>query len=637
MHRCGTSVVAKTLFELGLDLGVSEQFLPANESNPLGYFENQWLSYQVNDVLLEHFSGSWKSPPDFPHDWLEIESVKRLEEDVRQFARANFSGSHWGWKDPRSSLLLPFWKRVFPQTRHIICLRNPLDVAASLQVREDMPISAAIKLWKHYVTSALFETEDSERLVLFFEDVITNSHTTIRRLANFCDLGIPPSMLEAESGVFPELNHHGQSLDRENDAGSEFIEELSYYHGLRQRFTDEQVNLDAEPAPKLRLPNESLGPSKALDPPKVDQPIVSIVIPTFNRLDMLKSCLRAILQFTEPIYQIVVVDDGSSDGTAEFLAALPHVVVVSNQTNLDFLLSANKGANETESEFIVFLNNDVVVREGWLSKLLAVISDNPECGAVGPKFVNFDGSLQEAGCYVTEDANVVIYGSAGGAFCPEFGYLREVDYCSGACLLVRSSLFFAAGGFDTRFVPAYFEDVDLCFQINQAGYKVFYQPEAVVFHHGTGSRSLEKARELCEVNRSKFSSKWRTTLELRSNEAKPVEARDKRAGDRVLVFTESIPRISSTAVTSKLLLDLLDEEKVVTLAPTMQRFPLQPQLAELQQLGVEVMYGAYFDPLDFIYQRSDFYHSVYFETGCDKIGLLEAVHETSANSLTVVF
>ena len=159
---------------------------------------------------------------------------------------------------------------------------------------------------------------------------------------------------------------------------------------------------------------------------------------------------------------------------------------------------------------LVLLNNDTEPQPGWLEALLA-IGERPDTGAVGAKLVYPDGRLQEAGGIVFADASGWNYGRGGDPDDPRYAFVREVDYCSGACLLVPRAVWDAVGGFDERYAPAYYEDTDLCFAVRERGLKVVYQPAAVIVHHegataGTDTASGFKRHQV--VNRERFREKW---------------------------------------------------------------------------------------------------------------------------------
>ena len=140
MHRSGTSMVAQLLNVCGLDLGPSEQLMEPNESNPLGYFENENFSYKIDATLITHYGGSWDNPPLFKRGWEYDPSLEQIVHEAKSLLKTFSKSSQWGWKDPRATILLPFWKLLIPDLRFVICVRSPLDVSKSLAKRDKIPI-----------------------------------------------------------------------------------------------------------------------------------------------------------------------------------------------------------------------------------------------------------------------------------------------------------------------------------------------------------------------------------------------------------------------------------------------------------------------------------------------------------------
>jgi len=252
--------------------------------------------------------------------------------------------------------------------------------------------------------------------------------------------------------------------------------------------------------------------------PVFDSVDVSIVIPVFNHWQDTLACLESIARLTSgPSYEVIVVDDGSSDGTSGLLEQIEGVVSLRNEQNLGFIGSCNRGAGAARGAFLVFLNNDTVVTPGWLEALARTFQTVPGIGLAGAKLIYPDGRLQEAGSMIWRDATGCNYGRFDDVGHPRYNFTREVDYCSGACVMVTRSLFWELGGFDSQFTPAYYEDTDLAFKIRHAGHKVIYQPHARIIHHEglTSGTSLESGvKSYQRVNQTKFRRRWSERLEL---------------------------------------------------------------------------------------------------------------------------
>ncbi|HEX7368952.1 MAG TPA: glycosyltransferase [Rhodanobacteraceae bacterium] len=245
-------------------------------------------------------------------------------------------------------------------------------------------------------------------------------------------------------------------------------------------------------------------------------PRASIIIPIYNQLAHTQRCLRSIAATpTHHAFEVVVVDDGSTDTSAQWLAGCTNVRVLHKPENAGFIAACNAGAGMARGQCLVFLNNDTEVRASWLDALLDTFDAVPECGLVGAKLVGTDGRLQEAGGIVFDDARACNYGRDDKPSDPRYDFLREVDYCSGACIALPADLFQRLGGFDSRYAPAYYEDTDLAFAVRAAGYRVIYQPRAEVVHAEgatAGTDLTAGAKRYQDVNRGKFATKWHDAL-----------------------------------------------------------------------------------------------------------------------------
>jgi hypothetical protein len=211
MHRSGTSVVASLLEGLGVHLGGADALLRPLPENPRGYWEHGALK-DVNEALLAHLGGRWHSPPNLPDGWQRAAALDELRAQARVLLREQFGESVlWGWKDPRTCLTLPFWKPLLPEASYVICLRNPFDVARSLRARDDLPLEHGLRLWLAYTAAALAHSAGHPRLLLFYEDVLTDREETASALARF--IGCRPLSRDAVAAlVAPELRHHGTPM-----------------------------------------------------------------------------------------------------------------------------------------------------------------------------------------------------------------------------------------------------------------------------------------------------------------------------------------------------------------------------------------------------------------------------------------
>lgn len=246
-----------------------------------------------------------------------------------------------------------------------------------------------------------------------------------------------------------------------------------------------------------------------------DNPIVSIVIPVYNQFIYTYYCLRSIKRYSKNIsYEIIIADDKSTDLTSELGRITDGIIIIRNRENKKFLLNCNEAAKVAKGKYICFLNNDIQVQKNWLLELIKTIESDEKIGMVGSKMIYPDGRLLEAGGIVWRDASVTQFGNGYNPHCKQFNTLREVDYISGASIIVRRELWNQIGGFDVRYQPAYYEDVDLAFTIKKMGYKVLYQPKSVVIHFEGCSISQSNNQKVnIRNNKEKFYEKWKNVLE----------------------------------------------------------------------------------------------------------------------------
>ena len=331
-----------------------------------------------------------------------------------------------------------------------------------------------------------------------------------------------------------------------------------------------------------------------------DAPLVSIVIPVYNQWETTRACLIAIREHTTGIpYEVIIADDCSRDDT-RFLAELaPGVRHVANPENLGFLRNCNRAAQTALGKYLVFLNNDTQVQSNWLPPLVEEAQQDERVGICGSMLLYPDGRLQEAGGIIWRDGSAWNYGRLDFPERPEYNYLKEADYISGASILVRRSFWDEAGGFDDRFAPAYYEDTDLAFEARRRGYRVLYQPLSRVVHlegisHGTDLNSGTKARQ--SVNRLAFREKWAATLDsAHGRDPRQLDrARDRSLHRKRVLFIDHYVPLRDQDAGSKSTFQYLRlmagmGYQITFLGDNFVDY--QPYTTELQQLRIEVLYG----------------------------------------------
>lgn len=347
---------------------------------------------------------------------------------------------------------------------------------------------------------------------------------------------------------------------------------------------------------------------KPFELPHFDAPYVSIVLPVYNEWELTYNCLSSIKEHTLGIaYEVIVADDASTDDTTSIKQVVRNVVVVRNDTNTGFLQNCNHAAAQAKGKYIVFLNNDTEVRPGWLTALADLMEKDATIGMAGSKLIYPDGRLQEAGAIVWKDASAWNYGHRQDPEAAAFNYVKEVDYVSGASIMIRSALWKDIGGFDNRYAPAYSEDSDLAFEVRKRGCKVVYQPLSEVVHYesysygkereGTPEQSRRTAHQ--QTNTAKFYEKWKEVLssEHFANGEKVFWARDRSFGRKtILVVDHYVPHYDKDAGsrTTFQLLQLFTDLNYNVKFIGDNFYKTEPYTGMLQQMGIEVLYGPWY-------------------------------------------
>lgn len=332
-----------------------------------------------------------------------------------------------------------------------------------------------------------------------------------------------------------------------------------------------------------------------------ERPRVTVIIPVYNGLHFTLGALESIARFpARTPFEVIVADNVSDDRTQEVLSRRSDIRYVRNPNNLGFLRSCNRAATFARGEFIFLLNNDTLVAPGWLDELIAAFGNFGDAGLVGSKLIYPDGVLQEAGGIIWNDGSAWNFGKFRDEGDPQFNYVRETDYCSGAAIMVPKRLWDELGGFDETFVPSYCEDSDLALRIRDLGYSVLYCPQSVVMHFEgmTQGRDVASGVKAYQVeNTKKLYKRWQNYLRTLQAPGKNLnEAKDRGVKQRALFLDNCTPTPKEDAgsVTAlNFMLLLRDAGFQVTFIPQDNYLWLGEATRELQRRAIETLYGPY--------------------------------------------
>lgn len=371
---------------------------------------------------------------------------------------------------------------------------------------------------------------------------------------------------------------------------------------------------------------------KKLTFPKYENPKISIIIPVYNQINYTYECLKSILENTSKNieYEVIIANDCSTDLTSEIEKFIENIKVINNEKNLKFLLNCNNATKYAKGEYLYFLNNDTKIQKNCIESLLEIIESDENIGIVGSKLIYPNETLQEAGGIIWKNASVSSYGKFGNPTDSEFNYVKEVDYISGASIIIRKKIWDEIGGFDKNFAPAYSEDSDLALQVRELGYKVVYQPKSVVKHYE--SISGNQGQKLAvDINQKKFYKKWDNILEkqyLQKEKQKKYNniffARDRSLSKTTILIINDFPKNDNDVFFINLKFLKNKNFNIKFICNDLQFENKNPYINTFQQLGIEVLYGEKYKNnwLNWLKNNSKFIEKIFINND-SKVKLLE--------------
>jgi GT2 family glycosyltransferase/ubiquinone/menaquinone biosynthesis C-methylase UbiE len=540
--------------------------------NPHPLFANDWYLEQNPDVLasgrvnpLDHYlqfgwhEGRWPNPVFDPRAYLD--RYPDIEEaGVEPLTHFIAHGLAEG-RDAQFRAMDPEWRRFLPSSaseRPLIEYLLTAEPAAAAVVQEQGNVAE----------------QGGERPA---------------------EAGWPPRALE---DYWPPQTLRDFVID---GYGEEAIDLYWYLYSVMNAYSDRQEEFaGSSVCAGLIERAKHLASAKVL--PIGTVPDASVIVPVYNNILDTLLCIVSLLE-TSPdhSFEIIVADDGSTDATAQVVTAVGGVVRYLRQPrNYGFLGNCNEAAKQATGRYVVLLNNDTLVLPRWLDDLLMPFDQFANVGLTGSKLVNWDGSLQEAGGIFWRDGSAWNFGRGQNAHAPEFNYVKDVDYISGASIAIPTALWQELCGFDPAYTPAYCEDSDIAFRLRDAGYRTLYSPGSEVIHHEGRShgRDLSSGIKAYQTaNQQRLLERWLPVLERDHypNGQNVLRARDRSFAKRhMLIVDHYVPQFDRDAGSRTIfefIQTLLDDNWSVTFWPdNLWRDP--DYTPRLQQLGVEVIFGA---------------------------------------------
>jgi GT2 family glycosyltransferase/glycosyltransferase involved in cell wall biosynthesis len=379
--------------------------------------------------------------------------------------------------------------------------------------------------------------------------------------------------------------------------------------------------------------------------PALQSPTASIIIPVHNQIDQTLNCLLSLASSQDQTdYEVIIMDDASTDKTPEFLRNIKGIRYIRNTTNIGFLRSCNEAAQKAKGEYLVFLNNDTRVHRHWLDNLLATFSLAPNTGLVGSKLIFPNGKLQEAGGIIWADGSARNYGRNDDPHNYKYNYVREADYVSGASIMLPRVLWERLGGFDKQYQPAYYEDVDLAFKVRRAGYKVVYQPFSQLTHYEGASNGVDLnngTKRYQVINQQKFFNNWQGIIASHGLPAQiPGEVRSNRSAKGHILFiddgTPKPDRYAGAVLSEFYMITLSESGYAVTFLPHIDRRYADRYTQALQKKGVECLYQPYISSSEqYIMQNGYLFDYVIMSRANVASEVIDLVKEFAPNARTI--
>ena len=531
MHRSGTSMVSRLLISCGLYTGPPNKIIPPRPDNLEGFWEN--IDFvNLNDRILAELGGGWDYfPPSVKEGWENEKSINNYRKIALSIANSFRDEKFWGWKDPRNSLTLPFWLKLLPDMKLIVCLRNPLEVALSLQKRNNSSIPFGINLWEVYNRQLIPYVQSGNIVVTHYDSYFYSAKRELKRILKKLDLNITQNLIfNAVSTVSSSMRHNILSEQELKSSGAS-NDCLKLYNDLCRNAGQIYNEISTNTFCSVTEGDKSTR-------------TVSIVILAHNQIEYTKKCIESILKYTTINFELILVNNGSTDATKKYFEKilkryepgsvkfdskeknqefaqpfnknipfnknLKRLKIITNRENRGFAAGNNQGLEVTQGRYTILLNNDAVVTQGWLESLVACADNHPKAGIIGPRSNHVSGS---------QIVKVVDYNPESLENLDNFAKMyakknyrkaSRIMRVVGFCMLIKQQVIEKIGGLDTRFGLGNFEDDDYSLRAALAGFESWIAEDCFIHHFGSKTFSGAKIdfKKSLINNWEIFKNKW---------------------------------------------------------------------------------------------------------------------------------
>lgn len=513
-HRSGTSTITRGLNLLGAYLGEESDLMKPLPENPEGFWERLDV-YYLQNRLLAMLKREWDATAPLPENWHKAAEIRPLKDELAALVKNNFSGqSLWAWKDPRTCLLLPLWRDVLSELgmdlKVIFVVRNPLDVARSLERRNGFTLDKGLGVWFNDTLAALRGVKGLETVFLSYDRFLSDWETELRLSAAGLGIEWPAD----EAGLKAKMASFVRHDLRHNTSGLDDLHAVNVPHPVIRLYElllqvqSRAIKLIAAEGRTEAMYQEFLSYARFFDfdlaeladcrsrLAKADEshimlstvPLVFIVVLNWNGKDDTFECLRSLQKLDYPNFEIVVVDNGSTDGSEEVIrSSFPAAHFIQTGRNLGYAGGNNVGIKHALSlgaDYVWLLNNDTTVDSNALTALVDMAMSDSEIAFVGSKIYLYDRPdviWYAGGTIDLPDGGRTAHPGGGQKDTGQFDAVSDVGYVTGCSLLVRRGVIATIGLLPEEYF-LYFEETDWNLAAQRKGYRTVMAPTSHVWH-----------------------------------------------------------------------------------------------------------------------------------------------------------